>query len=429
MVINVSKMVHGNVESLNVHGQFCVCTENYINGREDLIRLKRIITYLYEYQNGMRRGSAGVFKLDLLGEECRIQLNLQGSVTAEEQGTVYFVVKHGEGELTGVPVGETSRYRGSGGGNWMVRQNGICGSRYSFDDVHGMAVRYPSGRYLASCWEEKADERFLRGDFAEEKELTEKVDERPEAAGNSEMIENLEYIGNLGVVENLEVIEDDSDTVEEWKPDGNLETSKKTGKIIMKDGDRESAEKQEENTKTQEMAESSLKTGRDTGKLHAEELPGAASKETLQRMDISDIRSLPKKNWHLCSNSFLIHGFFSYHYLVRKDVEEDGVITSYLGVPGIYARPERAMAMLFGFPEFEEERRVPKNSIMKEQAVNGHRASEDKVRKDEEKEDRVREYKAEEHKESPAMETDGKNMKKPQIPEGSFGYWFCQLET
>lgn len=75
----------------------------------------------------------------------------------------------------------------------------------------------------------------------------------------------------------------------------------------------------------------------------------------LQRVDISDIRSFPKKNWHLCSNSFLVHGFFNYHYLVRKDVEKNGTMKSYLGVPGIYARPERAMAMLFGFPEFEPE--------------------------------------------------------------------------
>ena len=385
--------------------------------------MKRIITYLHEYQNGMRRGSAGVFKMDLLGEECRIQLNLQGSVPVEEQGTVYFVVRHGEGNLIGVPVGEASRYRGSGGGNWVVRQNGICGSRYSFDDVHGMAVRYPSGRYLASCWEENADERFLRGDFGEEKEQTENADEKflrgdfieqkstgkmegirkSEAAlnfrsaANPEVVENLENIGNLGVIENLEVVEDNPEAVRDEKPDGNSQISKKTGKITMEDGDRESAENQGENAKVQGKEENPLKTGRDNGELHAEELPGTASKETMQRMDISDIRSLPKKNWHLCSNSFLIHAFFSYHYLVRKDVEEDGVIKSYLGVPGIYARPERAMAMLFGFPEFEEAHRSAnskKNTITKEQAG----------------------------------EAKGANSKEPRIPEGTFGYWLCQLE-
>jgi hypothetical protein len=71
-----------------------------------------------------------------------------------------------------------------------------------------------------------------------------------------------------------------------------------------------------------------------------------------RRIDISDIRRLPKKNWYLCNNSFLIHGFFNYRYLVLVEMEENGGRKMYLGVPGIYEKPERMMAMLFGFPDF-----------------------------------------------------------------------------
>jgi hypothetical protein len=71
-----------------------------------------------------------------------------------------------------------------------------------------------------------------------------------------------------------------------------------------------------------------------------------------RRIDISDIRKLPKKNWYLCNNSFLIHGFFNYRYLVLVELEGNGGKKTYLGVPGIYEKPERMMAMLFGFPDF-----------------------------------------------------------------------------
>jgi hypothetical protein len=71
-----------------------------------------------------------------------------------------------------------------------------------------------------------------------------------------------------------------------------------------------------------------------------------------RRIDISDIRKLPKKNWYLCNNSFLIHGFFNYRYLVLVEMEGNGEKKTYLGVPGIYEKPERMMAMLFGFPDF-----------------------------------------------------------------------------
>ena len=74
---------------------------------------------------------------------------------------------------------------------------------------------------------------------------------------------------------------------------------------------------------------------------------------TLRKIDISDIHKFPKQNWYLCNNSFLIHGFFNYHHLMVKKVTENSKTKYYLGVPGVYDKPERMMALLFGFPEFE----------------------------------------------------------------------------
>lgn len=55
----------------------------------------------------------------------------------------------------------------------------------------------------------------------------------------------------------------------------------------------------------------------------------------------------------MCNNSFLIHGFFNYRYLMLKKVSTGEKKELYLGVPGIYERPEYAMALVFGFPDFE----------------------------------------------------------------------------
>ena len=72
-----------------------------------------------------------------------------------------------------------------------------------------------------------------------------------------------------------------------------------------------------------------------------------------EKIDLSQIRDLPSPNWHLATNSFLVHGFWNYGYLVlKKDFEEGKKILS-LGVPGIYEKPEAVMAVLFGFPNFE----------------------------------------------------------------------------
>lgn len=72
-----------------------------------------------------------------------------------------------------------------------------------------------------------------------------------------------------------------------------------------------------------------------------------------RHIDLTDIRKMPKKNWYLCNNNFLVHGFFSYHYLVEKRVATEEGERVFVGVPGVYEKPERMMASLFGFHEFE----------------------------------------------------------------------------
>lgn len=74
---------------------------------------------------------------------------------------------------------------------------------------------------------------------------------------------------------------------------------------------------------------------------------------TYEKIDLSQIRELPSPNWHLATNSFLVHGFWNYGYLVLKKEMAEGEETISLGVPGIYEKPEAVMAVLFGFPDFE----------------------------------------------------------------------------
>lgn len=80
----------------------------------------------------------------------------------------------------------------------------------------------------------------------------------------------------------------------------------------------------------------------------------AAEGLEFSRIDISEIKKLPKKNWYLSNNSFLLHGYFNYHYLVIHEITKDGKTTKYIGVPGIYEEPERMMALLFGFTDYVE---------------------------------------------------------------------------
>ena len=108
-----------------------------------------------------------------------------------------------------------------------------------------------------------------------------------------------------------------------------------------------------------------------------------------RKINLKDIHSLPSGYWHFSNNSFLLHGFWNYGYLVVKENVEKDTKRIALGVPGIFEQPEMVMATYFGFPEFEEissqEMEIGKYSICSKEQKN----------------------------------------QQPQV--GTFGYWFVEL--
>lgn len=85
--------------------------------------------------------------------------------------------------------------------------------------------------------------------------------------------------------------------------------------------------------------------------------PFAGDEHTLcVRMELKDLRQLPKQFWYFGNNSFLLHGFFNYRYFILGMTEEFGIKKWFIGVPGVFQNPERVMAALFGFPEFRSEK-------------------------------------------------------------------------
>ena len=91
--------------------------------------------------------------------------------------------------------------------------------------------------------------------------------------------------------------------------------------------------------------------------------PFAGDENTLcVRFELKDLRMLPRQYWYLGNNSFLLHGFFNYRYLILGMTKTNGNKRWFLGIPGVFQNPERVMASLFGFPEFRNEKSAPVNT-------------------------------------------------------------------
>ena len=78
-----------------------------------------------------------------------------------------------------------------------------------------------------------------------------------------------------------------------------------------------------------------------------EEVP-VWGKYRLTKISRQDISRLPRCEWKLANNKFLVHGYESFHHLLLIDNGKD----LKLGVPGIYHIKEASCAEVFGFNEF-----------------------------------------------------------------------------
>jgi hypothetical protein len=66
------------------------------------------------------------------------------------------------------------------------------------------------------------------------------------------------------------------------------------------------------------------------------------------KLEPKDFLILQEKYQKLTGNSFLLHGFYNYRYVILG--KEDGY---FLGVPGVYYEREKMVALMFGFEAFE----------------------------------------------------------------------------
>lgn len=73
-----------------------------------------------------------------------------------------------------------------------------------------------------------------------------------------------------------------------------------------------------------------------------------------------DIGLLPREVWVYGNNSFLLHGYYNYRYLIVARLENPKGRPRYLlGVPGHYYSNEKYMASMFGFPHFVLSKKQP----------------------------------------------------------------------
>ena len=328
--------------------------------------MKRFVTYIYAYEEEKKGSNVGFARIEIRGQDARIEIHLRGVYAASAACRVYLFQREAAGGkeatgVTGVLVGEMKLANGSGDGAVVLKGGRVGASPYGITEMEGLFFVIGEERILMSRWREGAPFKVGLSGFREwqPEEPKEKTAEKEAAAETAAQKEVREAAA------------------------AQAEQNSRMAVKGMAQGKRGEAAavqpEQKEQTPAQDVPSGSrvetAAAGEETEAIHATELPmrnlfpeydwNAVWEELCRehkpaalfeewdtqciQLELKDLRSLPKKYWYLGNNSFLLHGFFNYRYLVLGRTAEE---RWFLGVPGVYQRQERVMAAIFGFPEF-----------------------------------------------------------------------------
>ena len=339
--------------------------------------MKRFVTYLYEYDRTIRGRNVGFIRNDIRNDCCRMEIHIRGLERIKEKAPIFIIVR--DSECIGIPAGEVVISQGVGNACLELRGNRIGKTDYSVNNIQAVIVRYNGGKMLMGCYVQHPAGDLLSGTFTKWEAQATPASPTPDPGAARGVDSNS---GDLYPNSRSDLgTENDSADLYPKNPN-NLGTESNSGDLYPHDNNLQGTA-----TKTEEICPTSEE---------------AAQSPIYKRIAITDIRSLPSRNWHLCNNSFLVHGFFCYHYLILKTINAPDGAKMYLGVPGIYASQERMMALLFGFNDFE----IATDNMMGKSDTSDIKYS------------------------SAAQNDSGDKTNSDSQPSaGDFGYWLCPLET
>ena len=385
--------------------------------------MKRFVTYLYEYDRTIRGRNVGFIRNDIRNDRCLMDIHIRGLERIKEKAPIYLIVR--DGECVGIPAGEIVISQGIGNAFLELPGNHIGKTNYNSGDIQAVIVRYGNGKMLLGSYVQHPASDLLSGTFT--KWEAQAIPESPEPDPNATRGENDDSGSIRPVSEIPRGQNDDSGSIRPVSeiPRGQNDDSGSIRPVSEiprgQNDDFDSIRPVSEIPRGQNddfdsirpVSEISRGQNDDSGSIRPNALSQQSTEAhaeeklcppTYKRIAITDIRLLPSRNWHLCSNSFLVHGFFCYHYLVLKTVNAPDGTQIYLGVPGIYASQERMMALLFGFNDFE----VDTDHITQADCSPTEKAQTDSNH-------------------DPSLSDAATDTLQPS--EGTFGYWLCQLEV
>lgn len=286
--------------------------------------MKRFIRYLYEYEGNQKKRNVGFVKVEQDGKETTISVHGKGLCGKSNENISCYLIKLDSemGNILFVPAGEIQIGMISCGGCFcyteeLIRagygktEQSVGQTCEKKDDICGLGLGDPKEAFYVALWNE---EMYGDLDIARAKVFQEFDSDK--TAGESKSIKSIDE--KEAEVETQFGDDEETENLEEEQPE------KKEQETVEESSEKKDLRKNDRDIDLQNFRRQIMK---------------------IQRGEIS---ILPRCEWKLANNNFLLHGYYNYRHLVL--IDEGNQLK--LGVPGIYHEREARAAATFGFPEF-----------------------------------------------------------------------------
>ena len=293
--------------------------------------MKRFIRYLYEYEGNQKKRNVGFVKVEQDGKETTISVHGKGLCGKSNENISCYLIKLDSetGNILFVPTGEIQIGVISCGGSFCYTEELIrAGSGKTEqsvgqpcekkDDICGLGLGDPKETFYVALWNEE-----MYGDLDIAKAVVE-----------------VEKCGETETAKTEKKLTAEVANVEKAGPQENQDTKMAAEFHENEDGKMKVEPQQVEDQEQEDIAEVQRESD-STDKVED-------SRRQIMKIQRGEISILPRCEWKLANNNFLLHGYYNYRHLVL--IDEGNQLK--LGVPGIYHEREARAAATFGFPEF-----------------------------------------------------------------------------
>lgn len=340
-----------------------------------LSEYRRLISYMYAYDNGIKNKNVGFAKIECRGGNIKLWINLKGAYSQVENYRVYFFVRY-DAAVVGIYMGDIAIKSGLG---QFFTERPLSYIEKPFSDICGLYIDGGKGeRMFASQWDDLPFDMYKvieMKDYLSQLETAnqdsdDKTADKQEVQGitaeavKTEAVKMQDKNTEAGISEADKSDDYENDSKKHAAATDEAPVWEKPIRMVYiadNDADEDKADSADEGKETVKDATMLHVLEEEPAKTHSKMDMLFDGKEPVLAFSEDDIYDcvdigldeLPKINLAdsgLINNSFVNHGYFNFHHLLLG--KKDGNILV-VGVPGVYNRREKVTANMFGFEKFK----------------------------------------------------------------------------